>query len=425
LFEDFSRAGFIAHLQSLAKTPIMVGICVYTETANESLEIASLSKQAFPKTKVVLGGPHATFCYDELLQHECVDFVVRGEGESNIIQLLEYISHPNSFPLQVIPGIAYKIEVDGGHQIEVTMPSSFITCLDILPFPDYPAWSKYGKYSEGFSIVSSRGCPGQCIFCASRAFSGSKYRFHAAEWVFSMLFYYFKVYGFRWFVFYDDTLLANKLRAKTFCNYLSKYWSGDVVPSWACKSRADMVNEAIARAIKDAGCVSVHIGVESGAQEVLDNIKKGITLSQVFNSLRILKKHGIEAECSFILGHPGDTLETIEKTLLLADEIENLGMGKCVVGYSTPFPGTPLWNEAERLGIQIKVRDWSRYNLSTPVYETPYVNEHHLRKAVFYYEHQRNQSTNPGLSGSSQAKIDITREEFTRELRGEEEVKSA
>jgi len=214
IFEDFSRAGFVAHLQSLAKAPVMVGICVYTENVNESLEIASLSKQAFPQTKVVLGGPHATFCYDELLQHQCVDFVVRGEGESNIIQLVEYISSPSSFPLQAIPGIAYKIEVDGGHQIEVTKSSSFITCLDILPFPDYPAWKcANDHYPRIFSFVSSRGCPSECIFCASRAFSGNKYRFHSAEWVFSALFYYQKLYGFVRFGFFDDTFLANKSRA--------------------------------------------------------------------------------------------------------------------------------------------------------------------------------------------------------------------
>jgi len=204
VFEDFTRARFVTHLRGLAKAPVMVGICVYTENSDESVEIASLSKQAFPETKVVLGGPHATFCCDEFLQHQCVDFVVRGEGESSIIQLLEYISSPNSFPVQSIKGIAYRVEVDGGYQIEVTKPSSFITCLDILPFPDYPAW-KYGNdyYPKLFAFVSSRGCPGECIFCASRAFSGSKYRFHSAKWIFSMLLYYRKVYQFHRFAFME------------------------------------------------------------------------------------------------------------------------------------------------------------------------------------------------------------------------------
>lgn len=421
VFEDFSRAGFVRHLRSLAKAPLMVGICVYTETANETLEIASLSKQAFPETKVVLGGPHATFCYDELLPHQCVDFVVRGEGESNIIQLLEYISSPNCFPLHVIPGIAYKIEADGGYQIEVTKPSSFITCLDILPFPDYPAW-KYANdyYQRIFSLVSSRGCPSECIFCASRAFSGRKYRFHSAKWAFSMIFYYQKVYGFVRFGFFDDTFLVNKLRAKTFSDYISKYWAGNVPPSWACKSKADLIDEAIIPAVREAGCLSIHLGLESGSQHVLDSIKKGITLPDVFKALKLLSQYGIEAECSFMLGHPSDTLETIEETLLFGDVIENLGMGSCVMGISTPYPGTRLRKEAQTLGIQIKVREWSKYDLNTPIYETERVKGNHVRKALLYYHHQRHQISNPRLSGRSQEEIDLIRENFVRSLRDEE-----
>jgi radical SAM superfamily enzyme YgiQ (UPF0313 family) len=420
-FEDFSRAGFVKHLRSLAKAPAMVGICVYTEAANESPEIASLSKQAFPEAKVVLGGPHATFCYEELLAHECVDFVVRGEGESKIIQLLEYISHPNSFPLQVIPGIAYKTEMDGGYKVQLSKPSSFITCLDILPFLDYRVW-KYGNdyYPRIFSLVSSRGCPGECIFCASRAFSGSKYRFHSAEWVFSMLFYYQKLYGFRRFGLFDDTFLVNKSRCKSFCNYMIKYWLRDSRLSWTCKSRAEMIDEATVGIIRQAGCRSIHLGLESGSQDVLDSIRKGITLPQVFKALKLLKEYGLEAECSFMLGHPTDSLETIEETLLFADVIESLGIGICGMGISTPFPGTLLWKEAERLGIQIKVWDWSKYNTSTPVYETEGVKFDHLRKAMLYYQHQRHKTSNPRLSGRPQEKIDFVRENFARNLRGED-----
>lgn len=421
VFEDFSRAGFVTHLRSLAKAPVIVGICVYTENADESVEIASLSKQAFPETKVVLGGPHVTFCYDELLHHQSVDFVVRGEGESKIMQLLEYISSPNSFPLQSIQGIAYKAEVDGGYQINLTKPSSFITSLDILPFPDYPAW-KYGNehYPNMFAFVSSRGCPSECIFCASRAFSGSKYRFHSAKWVFSMLFYYQKIYGFTRFTFFDDTFLVNKLRAKIFSGYISKHWAGNGPAMWACKSRVDMIDEATVQLIREAGCLSIHVGVESGVQEVLDSIGKAITLPQIFKALKLLRKYNIVAECSFMIGHPSDTLATIEETILFADVIDELGIGKCVIGISTPFPGTRLWIEAETLGIQIKVRDWSKYDTNTPIYETERVKADHLRKAMFYYLYQSHQTCNPRLSGRSQEEIDLIRENFARNLRDEE-----
>jgi len=422
-FEDFSRAGFVAHLRSLAKAPLMVGICVYTEAATESLEIASLSKQAFPEVKVVLGGPHATFCYEELLAHECVDFVVRGEGESKIIHLLEYIAHPDGLPLQTVPGIAYRVraDMDSEYKIQVNASASFITRLDVLPFPDYPAW-KYGEkcYPGVFSFVSSRGCPGECVFCASRAFSGSRYRFHEAEYVFAMLFYYQKLYGFRRFGLFDDTFLVKKSRCDSFCKYIGKFSPQDCQLRWTCKSRVDMIDEASLEMLKQAGCRSIHLGLESGAQDVLDSIRKGITLPQVFKALKLLKAYGLEAECSFMLGHPSDNLETMEQTLLFADVIESLGIGRCGIGISTPFPGTPLWEEAAELGIQIKVWDWSKYNTATPIYETEQVKMSDLRKAMLFFEYQRHKTDNPCLSGSIQEKIDLIRDRFVRSLRQEE-----
>ena len=120
------------------------------------------------------------------------------------------------------------------------------------------------------------------------------------------------------------------------------------------------------------------MGAESGADQVLESIKKGITLPQIFEALKLLRKHNVEVDCSFMIGHPSDTLETIEETILFADVIERLGMGKCVIAISTPFPGTVLWKQAERLGIQIKVRDWSKYDLNTPIYETERVKANHL-----------------------------------------------
>jgi len=181
-----------------------------------------------------------------------------------------------------------------------------------------------------------------------------------------------------------------------------------------------MIDEATVRLIRDAGCLSIHLGLESGAQEILDSIKKGSTLLQTFKALKLLRKYNIEADCSLMIGHPSDTLETIEETILFANVIEGISMGKCVFAISTPFPGTRLWIEAERLGIQIKVRDWSKYDLNTPIYETERVKANHLRKAMSYYQYQRHQTNNPRLSGRSQDQIDLIRENFARELREED-----
>ena len=418
MFEDFSKASFKSYLKDLSQSPLMVGISTYTESVPEVKELSSLVKETFPETKLTLGGPHATFCFKELLQDKTIDYIVLGEAESKIIPLLESIKN-NNFSLENIAGIAYRINNEKGFEIRSTIPAGFITSLDCLPLPDYPIWNQKEEYAKIFSMVSTRGCPGECIFCSSRALSGKKYRFHSAEWLFSLLYYFHHSYGFTTFVFLDDTFLANKKRAIRFCYYLNNYWPGERQPYWTCKSRVDVITENIIRLIKDSGCMSLHIGIESGDQEVLNSIEKGITLEQVYNSLKILKKYNMRVDCSFILGHHCDTLKTIEKTLILARIIESLELGKSAIGIATPFPGTRLANEADKLGIAIRIKNWAQYDLCNPIFENTQVKEHHLRKALFYHESDRHAELNPGISGSTSEEIEAISAEFTRHLKEE------
>jgi radical SAM superfamily enzyme YgiQ (UPF0313 family) len=399
MLEDHSVNRFRERLASLTESPLAVGVSVYTDCAPEAVEIAGIVKQVFPTTSVIAGGPHATFRAEELLSHRQIDFVVRREGEATLVELLEYIKYPTAYPADEVLSISYR-----GKDGTVTNPERpFVRQLDQLPFPDYEAIESLKRiYRKRFLIVSSRGCPGECVFCASRAMSGNHYRFHSAEWLFSLLFEYRARYSFPLMVVMDDTFTVNRRRARYFCRYLDEHWSDSAKLRWTCKSRADGVDDEMCALISQAGCRSMHVGVESADQDVLDSIAKNVTLERVLEALLIARRHGISADCSFIIGHPADTLETIEKTLILARVIRDLNIGHSAIGVATPFPGTRLFEDASELEVDIAVKSWRKYNLSTPIYSTPRFSLNDLRKAALSFDDRSKTWEDPiGLTGSN------------------------
>ncbi len=386
MMEDYSREGFRQKLQSLSLNPLAVGISLYTDCFHEGMEIAAVARRVFPEARIVMGGPHATFRPEEVLSYPQVDFVIRHEGESTLVELLEHLQHPDAFEVTQIRSLSYR-DHDGMMRSNPGRP--FITHLDSLPFPDYEAVPVLREtYRENFMFVCSRGCPGDCVFCASRAMSGKRYRFHSAEWAYSLVYEYHSRYGFNRMVFLDDTFTVHPRRAKNFCRYLRETWPGGRPPRWACKSRVDRVDDDICAEMARAGCLSLHIGVESADQKVLDAIAKHIRLEQTLDAIRIARRHGLKVDCSFIIGHHADTLETIEKTILFAQAVRDNKLGTAAISISTPFPGTRLLEEADKLGVTLRVHNWGKYTLVNPIYRTRNFTENDLRRAIYYFEHE-------------------------------------
>lgn len=376
-----TKAAFLKRLRELPEKPLLVGISTYTETIRDALRIARSVREALPECPIVLGGPHATFCYEEILpQESSVDFVVLREGEAAIVELLEHLQRPESLPVSAILGLAYR--TDGRVACNEARP--FLTHLDALPLPPmHLVDGSGGKNAKSLIFLSSRGCPGQCVFCASRALSGEAFRMHSAERLASMLYLHHRRAPLESFAAMDDTFVANLRRLRAFVSYLGQL--GIALP-WACKSRVDTINSKTLALLKEAGCKSIHIGPESADDGVLASIEKRITLDRILDALVAMKQHGMRPECSFIIGHHSDTRATIEKTVLLAQAIRDHGIGLAVVGISTPLPGTPLRRRANELGLQILTNDWSRYDLNTPVYETAAFSASDLTKAMFHFE---------------------------------------
>lgn len=388
------KEDFVKLLKQLPKQPLAVGIAVFTETAGDSLKVAKVVKDVFPETSIIMGAPHPTFCYEDILKSSShVDIVIRNEAEATIVELLEYLKFPG-YPLDEIKGIAY---LDDAGKLVVNEKREFITHLDTLPFPAYEmSQSFFDGDTEVFTFMSSRGCPGECVFCASRAMSGKYYRMQSAEWLISQVYYHFKEKDFHAVAVMDDTFLANPKRLKKFCAYMDQL---DLKFIWGCKSRVDNIRPEILELLHDHNCISIHIGVESGDDKVLQDIDKAITVEKILNCLKMMREYSIRPECSFILGHPTDTLESMEKTLILAAEIRRNGIGLSLVGISTPFPGTPLARHSEELKLKYVTRDYARYDLATPIYHTDNFSVADLRRGQYWFDNEmRSTSGRPNLS---------------------------
>lgn len=377
-----TKASLLERMRRVGRAPLLVGISTYTESIREALRIARTVREAHPSCAIVLGGPHATFRYEEILSQErSVDFVVLREGESTLVELLQHLRQPRSLPLSDIPGLAYR----SGQQVECNGPRPYLTHLDSLPLPPMHlvASSLDRSQARSLSFLSSRGCPGQCIFCASRALSGDSFRMHSAERLIGMLYLHHRRSPLVEFVAMDDTFVANLKRLKAFVDYLGQL---SIALPWTCKSRVDTINPKTLGLLRTAGCKSIHIGPESADDSVLASIDKRITLNRVLDAIVAIRQHDMLPKCSFIIGHHSDTPETIEKTVLLAQAIRDNDIGFAILGISTPLPGTPLYTRARELGLRVLTSDWSHYDLNTPVYETAAFTASELTMANYYFQ---------------------------------------
>jgi radical SAM superfamily enzyme YgiQ (UPF0313 family) len=358
--------------------PDLIGISSYTENFEVVIKLTDLIKITFPKILIILGGPHVSFCPDEALKYSSVDFVSRGEGEMTFVELLEALNY-STLRLEEIEGISYRNEKGN---IVHNRDRKFIHKLDSLPWSDM-SMEKKKIYNIKQLIITSRGCPGKCIYCASSALSGNRYRMRSAENVFSEIYYKYKYKGERYFAFLDDTFTANRKRLLRFCELVRKH-KLDIV--WRCDSRTDILSYELIDHMYDSGCTSVHIGIESGSQEVIDTINKHISLQKSEELLAYMSKKGMQVMCSFIIGHHCDTKETVRMTLELAQKFKNNYGAVVGISVNTPFPGTALYENREELGVKLESTKWATYDLVQPVISTKYLTREEIQE--FFYEIQ-------------------------------------
>lgn len=368
--------------------PRVVGITTMVVSFKNALRVSEIVKQVLPDTKVVVGGPQATFLVEETLACPSIDVLVRHEGEDTILELMHFFLD-GSLSLDHIRGIAFR----EGDKIYQTEDRPLIRDLDRLPFPARHLFKSHLYVKPGV-VITARGCPSQCVFCAARAlYPNPSYRARATKLVVDEIEEMVERYRLDSFFIADDTFTLDPDRAMEICDLIIerklRVW-------WACEARVNTMTPELAHKLVQAGCVEVQFGVETGNPEIMKRIRKGIRLEQVEEVVNYTLEAGLDVLCSFIIGFPWDTPETVKQTLDFARKLSRLGngavasrgrrrRGRMVAMYAplTPLPGTELYRRAEEWGIRFLTRDWDRFTFNEPVIETNNLSARDVRRILY------------------------------------------
>ena len=333
---------------------------------NERLEHRKKLKDELKDTFIVLMGSHSTYFHKEILsENKFVDAVARGEFDLTIRDLSLTIKSQGR-ELENVQGISYR----SGDNILVNDNRLLIQDLDSLPFPARHI-VKSVSYREAVftgkrcaTIVSSRGCPFQCIFCLwPRTMYGRKFRKRSSGNVVDEVQHVVDEYGVDEIYFDDDCLTLDRNRLIKICKEIMRR---DINVKWMCQARVDNINQETLEAMKKAGCHYIKYGVESGSQEMLDAMKKGITIEEVRKAFKLTRKVGIKTQAFFLLGLPWETPETIEKTIEFAKEIKPTSAQFAV---AVPHPGTELYDLCLEKGW-LKYESWEDFDCRKSLIET-------------------------------------------------------
>ena len=359
---NLDLSAFLARVAEIR--PRILALSATTLSIVHAAGAAEKVKELVPAVTVIVGGPHVSAIPGETLERFPVfDVAVVGEGEETLLDLLGALESGRD--AGAVRGIVYR----DGHAVRATGRRLFIGDLDSLPFP---AWDLLPGFPRQYappvfktrrlpaaSLVTSRGCPNRCIFC-DRSVFGTSCHAYSADYVVAMIEELHRDYGVREFAFEDDTFVTFRRRLAEICEQLIEKRL-DV--SWSCLGRVNHVTPELLALMKRAGCWQVSFGIESGSEAILAAIRKNVTRGEIRGALVASRAAGLLNKGFFIVGHPGETRETLRETIDFALE---LPLDDISVAMLTPFPGTEIFDRAAEFGILDS--DWSRMSLLNAVF---------------------------------------------------------
>ena len=292
--------------------PDLIGFTSMTHRIKETNDFAKKLRSHFPNAQFIIGGSHATVDSNILKEFEVFDIAVVGEGEEILLDIIKRKSK----------GVLH---------------SNIIENLDLLPFPDF---TDIKHIIETYPLLTSRGCPFQCVFCCR--ILGNKLRTRSPPNILEEIIQAKQKYHPRTFHFIDDQITIPRNRIMELCELLILK---NVDIKWQCCSRVNTVDKQLLMKMKEAGCYRVDFGVESGNDGILKIIKKGITTKESINAVNIAKNVGLEVSCYFIIGHPYETVKTIKNTIDLAVK---LNPNHVSFGIMCPYPQTEVYEMAKK-----------------------------------------------------------------------------
>jgi len=324
--------------------PGLVGVSCANPSFPKARHYAAIAKRVAPGAVTIVGGVHATAMPEGTLrQAPEFDLAGVGEGEESMLDLATMLSSGPLTPdvLKPLAGVAFR----DGDRIQANPKREWMRNLDDLPFParelvNFDAYVPHAHNRRGrraTTAITSRGCPYQCIFCASHIVLGYPFRSHSPEYIVDEMEHLNKTYGVDQIIFNDDVFTMDKRRDFKICELILKK---NLKMSWFCFARVDSVTKEILEIMKRAGCFSVGFGVESGDPGMLKTIKKKITVEQVRQALGWSNEVGLKSQCFFVFGNPGETAATIETSVNFAVEIKPV---MAFFNMMVPYPGTEAY----------------------------------------------------------------------------------
>ncbi len=368
--DEFVESDFIGLLKEF--NPVMVGFTGMTSSINFVRDISKVVKQYDSNLLTILGGVHITAIPKRTMEElPCIDVGVIGEGEETIKEI--YRLKASGKPINGVRGTVVR----SGDAIEINPARELIKNVDDIPFPARHLFEvkKYNKshVSKGFSrkyfrimeMITTRGCPNQCIFCAGHISYGYVLRRRSYENITAEIEQLIKNYGTNHISIEDDTFTLNRELVKKLCAYFR-----EKKLSWNCNARVNTVDFELLRLMNESGCRKISFGVESGSPRILKLIKKGTTLEQVRVAFAASRKAGIRyVEGTFILGsHPSETEEDVRQTI---DLIFELMPDFAALSIICPFPGTEVYRLMDEQKLLDENLDWSRFTFinNTPPFK--------------------------------------------------------
>lgn len=373
VIRDYSQSGddFIKDVRELKPDYLVANIATPTFLAD--MGWVKKAKEMLPNLRtIVKGAPFLTYNTNTIYENPFIDYVIMGEAELTLKEILEGV------PDSEILGICYR----DNFQPVKNEKRPFIEDLDILPFParhlvDNQIYTRPDNGKVQAVVKVSRGCPYHCFFCLATPVSGAKVRTRSAENIIAELKECVEKYKIKNFLFWSDIFNFDREWTMDLCK---KIIESGLKITWSSNTRANTMDDEMAAMMYKAGCRLVSIGVESGSQTMLDNIGKKITLDDIRNTVKILKKNKIKIYNYFVIGLPWETEETVEETIKFAIELDS----NFISFYTaTPLPGTKYFAYA-------MINHLAEGNLDfASAYYQPVVRSHTLTKERIFELHKQ------------------------------------
>jgi radical SAM superfamily enzyme YgiQ (UPF0313 family) len=338
---DINQSTIEAELNQCRKTRI-VGVSVMTANVANGYKIASLVKSVDKDAVIIFGGIHATVMPDEILQNENVDFVVKGEAEHTLLELVRQIKG-GKIEQDKLGNIGFR---ENGKIVYTKTSTKMLEINDVPMFP-YDMFDP-SKYNLGF-ILTSRGCPFDCIFCSQRVITRRVYRYTDSERVMEELDYIINKLKQPNVTFFDDYFTGDKKRVMELCSMIQERGFHKKA-SFGVQTRGDSIDKELMIAMRAANFDSLMFGIETAVDNLMELIEKKETVQDNIDAVKLAKEMGFTVEATFIFCFPTETFDDRFKALALALEI---GIDRARFNNATPYPGTEMYNMVkEKLNIE-------------------------------------------------------------------------